>query len=115
VLAPIEWSPRGDELLYASYALPFLGPADDPCPRIPAPGTVRWFVLPLSGVAAEPVADVSALLRQWWGDRAVEIGCEDGSDPGPFRLCGGGDRVLYVGGKRVASGDVSPLGFLDTP
>jgi hypothetical protein len=115
-LVPAEWSPDGEQLLYGSYAT---APGDDGCPAARDQASVEWYVLSRRGGEPMPVPDRSALRASWYGDRAVEIVCADGSEEDLFLRCPQQQdrdqrRTLKVGGRTIAtSARPSVLGFID--
>ena len=113
-LAPVEWSPSGDQLLYTSYST--RASKDQGCTSERDPASAQSFLLPLRGGEAIAVPNVHALRQEWYGLRLVEFRCVDGSETNLFGQCADGKLALFVGGHLIATdGRPVVLGFVDPP
>lgn len=71
VLAHGLWSSDGDEFLVAAFAVDSEAPNGQPCWEVAAPTYYRW-----NEAGFEAVSDHEVVLREWEGERYVEVECD---------------------------------------
>jgi hypothetical protein len=70
-IAPLEWSPDGEELLYRTADVV---PGDDGCPAEDME-TATWHILRASGGDPAEIPGVMDARRAWYGERLIEFEC----------------------------------------
>lgn len=66
---PVEWSPDGSELLFASWTTQQGGPCGT------GTGPLTYSLLPIAGLAVTPVTDLAALRASWSSLYSVSLDC----------------------------------------